>query len=696
MKKILSFVLCLIMVFSSIPVFTLVSSAASSSVYIGNVKLESDYFLFSGETEPREYSEVMEEYTYGELEKEGFAYFGGGRLLLHNYEYNGPGYNVSGKRPAAIRAKNILIEISGENEIVCTTDNGVGIYCEGYLQLRNGTLNFFEELAEIDINASFGIMLMDDANSDYNPRYTQNNVDVTINTKGGIGLAVGSEEMGAFVQLYSGSLTINGDNAQSGIAIAAPEGEKRQFSSDVADVMVSGCDYGIYAEDIRFEGGSYICYVVDCGLYAQSGEVNLTESYIDIIVTAVAGNSIKSSMTKVDLKTMYVDFGTVTDNVYVAYPRTYVVVGGVYLYDGDYLETDGYRTTTEKPSTDGYAYYTVNGYGVGVLELNDFEVSESVNFTWGRSGQFEGENACIYSTNSLELVLKGENSITPEQYDYAIAIYGSLTVEGDGSLDIGNDENYSGVLLLGDYATDDITFTMESSSLNIYSECSLSIYCLDYDKDATITVNGGNLFAHFLEADATDDGEGIIEVNGGYVDISGTGTYSNGIGATGYYQNGGIVTIEAIARDYSIINIYNPEDEFGGNFEIYAGEFSIREKNGDSCITTNSLFPVLGHGMAVVEGAWDSAYIRIANESGGTDPDPDPDVPPVVSGKLGDVNNDGKIDQYDYILVKRHYFETRVLSENEALRADVNKDGKVDQYDYILIARHYFGTFVIG
>ena len=65
-------------------------------------------------------------------------------------------------------------------------------------------------------------------------------------------------------------------------------------------------------------------------------------------------------------------------------------------------------------------------------------------------------------------------------------------------------------------------------------------------------------------------------------------------------------------------------------------------------------------------------------------------------GLLGDVNDDGKIDQYDYILVKRHYFETRILTEDEALRADVNKDNKVDQYDYILIARHYFGTFVIG
>ena len=74
-------------------------------------------------------------------------------------------------------------------------------------------------------------------------------------------------------------------------------------------------------------------------------------------------------------------------------------------------------------------------------------------------------------------------------------------------------------------------------------------------------------------------------------------------------------------------------------------------------------------------------------------------TPPVVEPDdvvLGDVNLDGKIDQYDYILVKRHYFETRILVGDEFKRGDVNVDGVVDQYDYILIARHYFGTFVIA
>ncbi len=75
-------------------------------------------------------------------------------------------------------------------------------------------------------------------------------------------------------------------------------------------------------------------------------------------------------------------------------------------------------------------------------------------------------------------------------------------------------------------------------------------------------------------------------------------------------------------------------------------------------------------------------------------PDPKPDPDPKYT--LGDVNADGAINQYDYILVKRHYFGTRILSETEMLPADVNTDTLVDQYDYILICRHYFGTYEIG
>ena len=89
---------------------------------------------------------------------------------------------------------------------------------------------------------------------------------------------------------------------------------------------------------------------------------------------------------------------------------------------------------------------------------------------------------------------------------------------------------------------------------------------------------------------------------------------------------------------------------------------------------------------------YDAGYVCTSTyERLGDEPDPDPD-----EGILGDVNNDGSVDQYDYILVKRHYFETRYLTDDEMVRGDVNKDNVVNQYDYILICRHYFGTYKIG
>ena len=67
----------------------------------------------------------------------------------------------------------------------------------------------------------------------------------------------------------------------------------------------------------------------------------------------------------------------------------------------------------------------------------------------------------------------------------------------------------------------------------------------------------------------------------------------------------------------------------------------------------------------------------------------------VDSGKLGDINDDGEIDQYDYILAKRAHFNTVTLTADQKTRGDIDKDGDNDQYDYILIKRHHFGNYTI-
>ncbi|MBR5859140.1 MAG: dockerin type I repeat-containing protein, partial [Clostridia bacterium] len=61
----------------------------------------------------------------------------------------------------------------------------------------------------------------------------------------------------------------------------------------------------------------------------------------------------------------------------------------------------------------------------------------------------------------------------------------------------------------------------------------------------------------------------------------------------------------------------------------------------------------------------------------------------------GDVNGDGKINEYDYILVARAILGTYTLDETETLASDIDNNGIINEYDYILIARHHFGTYVI-
>jgi hypothetical protein len=53
----------------------------------------------------------------------------------------------------------------------------------------------------------------------------------------------------------------------------------------------------------------------------------------------------------------------------------------------------------------------------------------------------------------------------------------------------------------------------------------------------------------------------------------------------------------------------------------------------------------------------------------------------------GDVNSNGKLDKYDYILVKRAIINTIELNEAQQEAADVNENGSVDKYDYVVLKR---------
>lgn len=63
------------------------------------------------------------------------------------------------------------------------------------------------------------------------------------------------------------------------------------------------------------------------------------------------------------------------------------------------------------------------------------------------------------------------------------------------------------------------------------------------------------------------------------------------------------------------------------------------------------------------------------------------------TSSLGDVNSNGSVEKYDYILVKRAVLKTVTLSDAQTRLADVNRNGSVEKYDYILIKRICLGTY---
>lgn len=59
---------------------------------------------------------------------------------------------------------------------------------------------------------------------------------------------------------------------------------------------------------------------------------------------------------------------------------------------------------------------------------------------------------------------------------------------------------------------------------------------------------------------------------------------------------------------------------------------------------------------------------------------------------IGDVNGDGVVDQYDYILIKRHYFNTFEITGDYLKAGCISNGETIEAYDYIFVRRIYFKT----
>ncbi|OJU09470.1 MAG: hypothetical protein BGN88_10120 [Clostridiales bacterium 43-6] len=55
---------------------------------------------------------------------------------------------------------------------------------------------------------------------------------------------------------------------------------------------------------------------------------------------------------------------------------------------------------------------------------------------------------------------------------------------------------------------------------------------------------------------------------------------------------------------------------------------------------------------------------------------------------LGDINNDGKIDLVDLLLLKMHVLKIKITTGDSAVAADVNQSGKIDCVDFVTMKKH--------
>ncbi|MBR6594733.1 MAG: carbohydrate-binding domain-containing protein [Clostridia bacterium] len=224
------------------------------------------------------------------------------------------------------------------------------------------------------------------------------------------------------------------------------------------------------------EGETYYSYFL---LNSIDGNLNIEEELVDIRIPGYEVEYLASYGRDMGFTSL------VVYSVTKSTPKVYV--GGVGMYDGDYLAVGATKTQTTKPSG-GYAYYED-----GVLTLN--------NYSYEGKGYQCDYYAVIYTKNDLALELIGANTLTQKDYFNTACIWGEANVSLTGA----------GILNLKNAAWGIISaydLSIESGNLNV-DACELGIYSWNQE----VIINGGS-----LKIDATKcavNGRRGIEINGG-------------------------------------------------------------------------------------------------------------------------------------------------------------------------------------
>ena len=117
-----------------------------------------------------------------------------------------------------------------------------------------------------------------------------------------------------------------------------------------------------------------------------------------------------------------------------------------------------------------------------------------------------------------------------------------------------------------------------------------------------------------------------------------------------------------------------------------SGDVLVDNNNSTGVLINSLVFsPVLRNKGNNIFGTYN--IIRVANKN---ERDNVSTIPKPSQELKGDVNQDGKVNAKDYILIRKHILNTG-LTGNSLLMADVNQDGKINAKDYIAIRKIIIG-----
>ncbi len=467
MKKILSLILSIALVFSCAPAFSVTAFAEEDYItFLKKIRVNAGQYVNSDGDIVNE--EPADNYIY---------YEGNGKITLKNAVF-------SWDKDAAIysEGKDVYVTLIGENKFENTSN------ANNCLEIIFGTLYIS---GEGSLSSGRGIFCEEFV------------------------LSGGTLDLGGSVD-SSGDITVSGGNIN--IAGASGSGMKAMSDGNISitggNVTVSGGLYGLYSVggDISVTRGKVTATVSTYGLYSSNGKVSVTGGEVELTVTGTGSTEKAINGSPVFIsEDMQIVEGSPEEKYVKITPKDYINILGQKVNAGYYVNSYG-NIVNEEPA-DNYIYYE----GDGKITLKNAVFS-------GYTGE------AIHSDGKdIDITLIGENKFIGDAGLPWLSIApGKLHISGEGSLNCNQGIIGRGIVLSGgtlnlDKNLDSIgDITVSGGNINITGSGYMKAMVENNSNIAgNIYITGGNVTVSGDLYGLYSVG-GAVSITGGEVELTAT------------------------------------------------------------------------------------------------------------------------------------------------------------------------------